>query len=52
MRQKKSQIIDLDADEEDKFGLKSLRKTHSNSKSKSREGKGDRMVKRMNTEGI
>lgn len=52
MRPKKSQIIDLDAEEEDKFGLKSLKKSHSNNKSKKRQNKANKMVKRVNTEGI
>lgn len=49
MRPKKSQIIDLDAEEEDKFGLKSLRKTHTKNP---RQNKAGKLVKRVNTEGI
>jgi hypothetical protein len=53
MRPKKSQIIDLDAEEEDKFGLRSLRKPNSNNKGKRlRQDKAQKMVKRANTEGI
>ncbi len=53
MRPKKSQIIDLDAEEEDKFGLRSLRRPNpGNSGKKVRKGKGAKIVKSVNTEGI